>query len=307
MDIIIPTIDNVRSATLIEYLLINETNVLCVGATGSGKTSTVSAKLSRNMPKKYICDFMTFSARTTAHETQDLIDAKLDKRRRGIYGPPILKKQIFFIDDLNMPALDTYGAQPPIELIRQFMDFSGWYDKTEIGSFRLIEDVTFVAAMRPPGGGRNPITARLLRHFHIIAFPEMENDAQYHIFKTILDSWLSNTPELYNLLDDVVDSTLKVFTIIRSEMLPIPNKSHYTFNLRDLSKVFQGILMADARKILMRRILLDVLNNYNDLTTSPMQLVLFEDAISHICRITRILRQPGGNALLLGMSGSGTL
>ncbi|XP_077275648.1 dynein axonemal heavy chain 1 [Temnothorax americanus] len=380
MDIIIPTMDNVRSATLIEYLLINETNVLCVGATGSGKTSTVSAKLSRNMPMKYICDFMTFSARTTAHETQDLIDAKLDKRRRGIYGPPILKKQIFFIDDLNMPALDTYGSQPPIELIRQFMDFSGWYDKTEIGSFRLIKDVTFVAAMRPPGGGRNPITARLLRHFHIIAFPEMENDAQYHIFKTILDSWLSNTPELYNLLDDVVDSTLKVFTIIRSEMLPIPNKSHYTFNLRDLSKVFQGILMADARKILirkkllllwyhenirvfsdrlindedkkwfdqllrsmlknkfncdaddiigkkplfygdfcdpageyeqiidiekMRRILLDVLNDYNDLTTSPMQLVLFEDAMSHICRITRILRQPGGNALLLGMSGSG--
>lgn len=56
---------------------------------------------------------------------QDLIDAKLDKRRRGIYGPPILKKQVFFIDDLNMPALDTCDAQSPIELIRQFMDFNG--------------------------------------------------------------------------------------------------------------------------------------------------------------------------------------
>lgn len=62
--------DNVRSAALIEYLLINETNILCVGATGSGKTLTVSAKLSRNMPEKYICDFMTFSARTTANQTQ---------------------------------------------------------------------------------------------------------------------------------------------------------------------------------------------------------------------------------------------
>lgn len=56
---------------------------------------------------------------------QDLIDARLDKRRRGIYGPPILKKQIFFIDDLNMPAADAYGTQPPIELIREFMDFRG--------------------------------------------------------------------------------------------------------------------------------------------------------------------------------------
>ncbi|XP_011707083.1 PREDICTED: dynein heavy chain 1, axonemal-like, partial [Wasmannia auropunctata] len=381
MDIIIPTMDNVRSAALIEYLLINETNVLCVGATGSGKTVTVSTKLSRNMPKKYIYDFMTFSARTTAQKTQDLIDAKLDRRRRGIYGPPILKKQIFFIDDLNMPALDTCGAQPPLELIRQFMDFCGWYDKRDIGSFRLIEDVNFVTAMGPPGGGRNPITARLLRHFHIIAFPEMEDDAKSHIFKTILDSWLSNIPDLYNLLDDIVNCTINIFTVIRSEMLPIPNKSHYTFNLRDLSKVFQGILMADATKILVREkllllwyhenirvfgdrlinsddnkwfdqllrnvlkekfncnaddiigkkplfygdfcntageyeqiidiekmksILLDFLDSYNELMTSPMQLVLFEDAISHICRITRILRQSGGNALLLGMSGSGS-
>lgn len=82
---------------------------------------------------------------------------------------------------------------------------------------------------------------------------------QFHIFKTILDSWLSNTPELYYLLDDIVDSTLNVFTIIRSEMLPIPNKLHYTFNLRDLSKVFQGILMADARKIQVSIIFLNIL------------------------------------------------
>ncbi|XP_072745723.1 dynein axonemal heavy chain 1 [Anoplolepis gracilipes] len=379
-DIEVPTMDNVRSAALIGYLLVNETNILCVGPTGSGKTLTISGKLSRNMPKKYIYDFMTFSARITADQTQDLIDAKLDKRRKGIYGPPILKKQIFVIDDFNMPALDVYGAQPPIELIRQFMDFKGWYDKIEIGSFRFIEDVNFVAAMGLPGGGRNPITARLLRHFHIIAFPAIEDDAKSHIFKTILNSWLSNTPQLGNMLDDIVNTTLKVFTTVCNEMLPTPNKSHYTFNLRDLSKVFQGVLMADATKMLtrekllllwyhenirvfsdrliddedrkwfdqflrnilnekfhynvnnligqktlfygdfcstakeyeqitdikkMEKILLDFLDDYNTSTMSPMELVLFEDAMSHICRILRILRQTRGNALLLGMGGSG--
>jgi dynein heavy chain len=79
-DIIVPTIDNIRNAYLVEMLLKNDKTVLCVGPTGTGKTLTIGNKLTRSMPKEYSPEFIVFSAKTSANQTQDLIDSKLDKR-----------------------------------------------------------------------------------------------------------------------------------------------------------------------------------------------------------------------------------
>ena len=388
-EIVVPTNDSVRNTYLLDMLLSNEKHVLMVGATGTGKTVNINQYLlgaakvqGRTIKASVIPLTMTFSANTSANMTQDFLDSKMDKRRKGVYGPAAGKQFYVYVDDLNMPKREEYGAQPPIELLRQWFDQGGWYDRKDL-SFRRLIDLTFVASMGPPGGGRQDVTARFIRHFNMIGYVEMSDDSKTLIFGSILRNFLSTFENgLVTMTDDIVAASIDVFATIVKELLPTPSKSHYTFNLRDLAKVFQGMLMSDAKKIttkeqlarlwvhesqrvfadrltceedhewlreLMRGKIVNLfkmdwrvvvphsrivfgdfmssssdriyeeispmerlkssleeyLNEYNAESKQPMPLVLFQDALEHVARITRILRQPQGNALLLGVGGSG--
>ena len=157
----IPNIDSTRNTQLTNMLIKQSYHVLSPGPTGTGKSMNIYAFLNQ-MGDNYQYIAITFSAQTSANQTQDTIDSKTDKRRRGIYGPPLQKKLIIFVDDLNMPKKEYYGAQPPIEILRQFLDYKGWYNRKEL-TFRTFEDMVMFSCMGLPGGGRSVITSRMVR------------------------------------------------------------------------------------------------------------------------------------------------
>lgn len=136
--IVVDTVESARMERLLHLALRGKHPLLFVGSTGTGKTLYCRRALSALDAAVYApTNFVCLSARTTANQAQYLVDSKVGKRRKGVFGPPVGKTQVVFIDDLNMPHVETYGAQPPIELLRQGQDQGGWYDRD--GTFRNLQ------------------------------------------------------------------------------------------------------------------------------------------------------------------------
>jgi dynein heavy chain len=58
----------------------------------------------------------------------------IDKRSGRRYGPPASKRLIFFIDDMNLPYIETYGTQNAIALLTQHMSYGTMFDRTDLGN-----------------------------------------------------------------------------------------------------------------------------------------------------------------------------
>ena len=211
----VPTSDSARNLYLLKLLISNEKNVLNVGPTGTGKSLNIAQLITKILSDEFQYISMVFSAQTGCNQTQDTIDAKLDKLRKGVYGPPIGKKCVIFVDDLNMPKKEEFGAQPPIELLRQYLDHKGWYNRKDL-QFMKIERLIMLSAMGPPGGGRTFITPRVIRHFNVIAYTELDAETINMIFVTLVDHFFRKfSEEVKAILPKTIDAVLTVYEKVK--------------------------------------------------------------------------------------------
>ncbi|XP_075759566.1 dynein axonemal heavy chain 9 isoform X2 [Pelodiscus sinensis] len=380
---LVPTSETVRVRYFMDKLLERRRPVMLVGSAGTGKSVLVGAKLSSLDADEYMVKNVPFNYYTSSAMLQAVLEKPLEKKAGRNYGPPGTMKLVYFIDDMNMPEVDTYGTVQPHTLIRQHMDYGHWYDRNKL-SLKEIMNVQYVSCMNPTAGSFT-INPRLQRHFSVFALSFPGSEALSTIYSVILTEHLrrgSFSGPVQKSSQQLTHLALGLHQKVAATFLPTAVKFHYIFSLRDISNIFQGILFStpeclkvpqdlvklylhesnrvyrdkmveerdfstfDSMQLEMAKksyeemeaaleqsrrmnlychfargigepkympvptweslsqILVEALDNHNEVHAA-MNLVLFEDAMCHVCRINRILESPRGNALLVGVGGSG--
>lgn len=103
-----------------------------------------------------------------------------------------------------------------------------------------------LTAMGKPGGGRATLTPRIVSKFHLINFTNPNEKQMRKIYDTIfITKFFQFGDDIKFLQDSLALATINIFNSCMSDFLPTPKKTHYIYNMRDISKVFQGLFLAD--------------------------------------------------------------
>ena len=396
-NLVIPTLDSVRYDFLLHLSRSMDRPSLLMGLTGTTKTATVEQYLNRVKGDDFGVKNITFSSATSPMIFQNIVEGCVEKRQGRTFGPPGGKKFAVFVDDFNMPEINAWGDQITNEITRQQIEQKGMYNLEKPGEMKYIIDLWFVTAMKQPGGGINDIPNRLKRHFSILNVVMPSLAAIDNIFGNIVRGRFTTQyfkdQNVLQLAFKLTDMTINLWGKVQAKMLPTPAKFHYSFNMRDLSRIFQGIMYSPREAIVDEpylvslwrhecdRVFCDKLNTHDDknwfttvivklietecgapmakLQATPpsfvsflkepiyddegvcidehpkyyekvpslpelklrvegfmqtfneeskvlkLDLVLFEDALGHLVRISRIITMDRGSALLVGVGGSG--
>jgi dynein heavy chain len=250
-NLLVPTMDSTRACYNIQHIHKQRKPILMVGGEGTAKTSTALMFFSTLDPNDMLVKRINFSSATTPFMCQTSIEVELEKRGGRNFGPPGGKAMTIFMDDVSMPEINVWGDQPTLEMVRLVVEYGGFFflDKDKRGDFKSCEELQYMGAMQHPGGGKNDIPNRLKRNFFIFNMVLPSITSINDIYGQMLAGRFpakTCPSETIDVVNKLTSATINLWRTMKDKMLPTPAKFHYIFNLRELSRIFQGIMLTPS-------------------------------------------------------------
>jgi dynein heavy chain len=127
-----------------------------------------------------------------------------------------------------------------------------------------------------------------VRQFCILSIPDPSARSLVNIYQVQLGRFFSENEfniDIKLQLSNVVLASIVIYYRVFINMLPTPKKSHYIFNLRDLSKLVKGVMQASPSSVATKESLIDLfahesLRVFNDRFVCEEDTELF---YHHLC------------------------
>ncbi|XP_045152663.1 dynein axonemal heavy chain 10 [Echinops telfairi] len=297
VDILVHTVDTIRTSWMLQQMVKIKQPVLLVGESGTSKTATTQNFLKNLNEELNIVLIVNFSSRTTSLDIQRNLEASVEKRTKDTYGPPMGKRLLVFMDDLNMPK--TFHES-----------IIAMSDKLTFCTLKLYKNIV---QELPPTPSKFHYIFNLRDLSRVYNGLVLTNPGRFQTVPQMVRVWRNECLRVFH--DRLINETDKQLVqehighLVEenfSEDLEMVMRDPILFGdfrmalHEEEARVYEDIQDYEAAKALFQ----EILEEYNESNTK-MNLVLFDDALEHLTRVHRIIRMDRGHALLVGVGGSG--
>uniref|UniRef100_A0A7S2QUS9 Uncharacterized protein n=1 Tax=Triparma pacifica TaxID=91992 RepID=A0A7S2QUS9_9STRA len=264
--------------------------IMLSGPAGTGKTQLVNGMLNSFDPLTRVSATINFNFYTTAAVLGLTMGLPLEKKTGSNFGPPGNTKLVYFVDDINLPRVDTYNTQSSIEHLRQHMEYEHMY---ELGKMTLknISNTQVVSCLNPTAGSM-VVNPRLQRWFAVFAIGLPGPTSLLTIYQTFLDGHFKTSgfeDEIKKQSNNLIKAAMGLHSMVSSTFRKTAANFHYEFNIRHISNVFQGLLVSkpDQFQTAEKFVLLWLHEServYGDRLVSPEDLAKYNTLAQQQCK-----------------------
>ncbi|KAK2709809.1 hypothetical protein QYM36_013474, partial [Artemia franciscana] len=209
--------------------------LLVFGTSNSGKSTAIRYFLSQLNSDSYKSAVIQLTSATTFDFLRREIISYLERRRKGTYGPPLGKRFIFFLEDLQSIYPPSEGHKMMLEMLRMWLECGMIFENCD-GEVVELVDINLIVSLKLP----NTIDSRILRFFDFTYMENIEDKNLSLICSSVLLNKWNSVSERKCLSGIYSRIIYAVYMYFQSQSLKYP------FSPNDIKRLLQSVISKDS-------------------------------------------------------------